>query len=149
MLFKVFSWGCGVEGQLGLTDRVSVPSPSRVPLRQDFIVHVAAGAQHSMAASLDGSLWAWGNGSDGRLGTGRQMITGTPCRVDYFDSCGGFIRCIAAGITHHPLPITHHPSPITHYPSPITHHPSPITRLSGASRRGVFTAQQLWMMGRY
>ena len=111
----MYSWGCGVEGQLGLSDRVSVPCPSRVPLRQDFIVCVAAGAaaaaaaaaaaycssspnempsgaQHSLAASLDGSLWTWGNGCDGRLGTGRQMITGTPCRVDYFDKCGGFIR---------------------------------------------------------
>jgi alpha-tubulin suppressor-like RCC1 family protein len=45
-----------------------------------------------MAASLDGALWTWGNGCDGRLGTGTQTITGTPGRVDYFDECGGFIR---------------------------------------------------------
>jgi alpha-tubulin suppressor-like RCC1 family protein len=59
------------------------------------------GAQHSLAGSLDGTLWAWGNGCDGRLGTGRQMISGTPSRVSYFDECGGFIRCGAKQQMHH------------------------------------------------
>jgi alpha-tubulin suppressor-like RCC1 family protein len=63
-------------------------------------LHTVAGSQHSLAASLDGSLWSWGNGCDGRLGTGTQMITGTPSRVDYFDECGGFIRSVAAGGFH-------------------------------------------------
>ena len=42
---------------------------------------VAAGEQHALALAEDGTVWAWGNNSSGRLGDGTQTTRGTPRQV--------------------------------------------------------------------
>ena len=65
----LFAAGCGSHGQLGRGGRSDAKAPclvrslSRVP-----IVKVAAGAEHSLAVSVDGHAFAWGRGREGQLG---------------------------------------------------------------------------------
>jgi alpha-tubulin suppressor-like RCC1 family protein len=74
----LWSWGYDDQGQLGLgytgggqpgsSYNVPQPAPTRVAL--DSVVSVAAGRQHSVAATSDGAVWVWGDGLYGQLGLG-------------------------------------------------------------------------------
>ncbi|EQC27942.1 hypothetical protein SDRG_14220 [Saprolegnia diclina VS20] len=56
----------------------SVSAETREP---GAALRIAAGAHHSMVLSRDGTLFAWGCGSDGRLGIGSEMDVPSPLRV--------------------------------------------------------------------
>lgn len=68
---KVFVWGEGVFGKLGLDheDDILVPTENEdlSRLRVEFL---ACGESHSAAISDKLKLYTWGNGSYGRLGHG-------------------------------------------------------------------------------
>jgi alpha-tubulin suppressor-like RCC1 family protein len=55
---------------------------------------VAAGLRHTLALKADGSLWAWGDNSQGQLGDGSGTSRLSPVLVGT-----GFVA-IAAGDTH-------------------------------------------------
>jgi hypothetical protein len=68
---KVFVWGNGENGQLGLGD--SDFSFHHVPhvqtrLGNAIIERVGAGGCHSVAITDSGELWSWGTSSNGQLG---------------------------------------------------------------------------------
>ena len=42
---------------------------------------IAAGSNHNLALRSDGTVWAWGNNSDGQLGDGTNTDSSTPVRV--------------------------------------------------------------------
>lgn len=80
---RVLAWGQNVDGALGdgSTQSSSLPVyvglPSTVTIRQ-----VAAGCNFNLALATDGTLWAWGQGSDGQLGDGgTPQFTTTPVLV--------------------------------------------------------------------
>lgn len=63
---KVFSWGRGQDGRLGHGDYKDRWEPCRVNgLGPEPVALVAAGAAHSMAASLPQSVHVWGRGCEG------------------------------------------------------------------------------------
>jgi alpha-tubulin suppressor-like RCC1 family protein len=70
---SMWAWGENLSGELGRGapgrgDRMqSTPVPSAPG--NDW-GQVAAGGSHSLALKQDGTLWAWGNNSHGRLGIG-------------------------------------------------------------------------------
>lgn len=67
----VFACGDGYKGKLGLGDQESrwVPTPlPKESFNGETIRHVSAGGIHSMAVSVEGHVFTWGCGSDGRLG---------------------------------------------------------------------------------
>lgn len=76
----VMVWGNGALGQLGLGRRVT---GRRVPVRLQGgweddrvrIVDVAAGGNHSLAVSEDGSGWTWGHGEYGQHGATVSVST--------------------------------------------------------------------------
>jgi alpha-tubulin suppressor-like RCC1 family protein len=82
----VWAWGDNERGQLGVGGR----SPSSVPARvrglggagvlQD-VVHVAAGEDHSLAVTSDGQVLAWGDDTQGQLGTGAWREREVPAAV--------------------------------------------------------------------
>ena len=85
----LWSWGINWNGQLGIgvfqqpSHYGLPPTPdsfraSPVRILED-VSAVSAGSGHSVAIRTDGSLWAWGMGTQGQFGVGttRQLLTPT------------------------------------------------------------------------
>lgn len=66
---KVFAWGKGEDGQLGIGERSTAMTPRLVEslLRQPIAQLKCRGA-HVLALTARGQLWAWGRNEDGQLG---------------------------------------------------------------------------------
>lgn len=104
----VFSWGRDANGRLGLDEddtltpvnNAAAPlrkSPNKSPkqaksgnqfrpvpisaLQHVTVTQVTCGWNHSMALTSAGEVYAWGNGSDGKLGLGDELDRGTPTLV--------------------------------------------------------------------
>lgn len=77
-----YVWGCAVSGQLRLRSR-RCGLPETVDFGyEEHIDHVAAGAHHLLAfSSSNATLYCWGHGADGRLGTGDDAIQPEPTVV--------------------------------------------------------------------
>ena len=59
------------------------------------VVNVACGARnaHTLAVTEDGSMWAWGDGSYGKLGTGNTTSSLVPVKVMEFGAGISQIEC--------------------------------------------------------
>ena len=74
---KVFACGESTNGRLGLgptTGNVSLPR--QIETLSQFIVHkvaVHSGGRHTMALTIEGKLFSWGEGEDGKLGHGNRL----------------------------------------------------------------------------
>lgn len=77
---KVYAWGVGGNGQLGLGDYQARLVPTAVPLPGPA-VQVAAGWGHSLALLADGRVFTWGNNARGQLGDGTTTMRNTPAEV--------------------------------------------------------------------
>ena len=67
----VYSWGANRVGQLGDGQLTSSAAPKVIPqLRHRPVVAIACGAEHTLALTVGGSVWAWGCNSSGQLGLG-------------------------------------------------------------------------------
>ncbi|MDF2047887.1 hypothetical protein P2P98_17110 [Microbacterium sp. Kw_RZR3] len=102
---SVWAWGDGAHGRLGDGDpsfrSSSLPVPVRASWRADDptrkITQVAAGDTTSLALASDGSVWAWGSGSDGQLGPDVRGDSATPVRVPSTGGNGLKITKVAVG----------------------------------------------------
>lgn len=81
----VYAWGNNARGQLGDGTTTSSNVPVRVTadgaLDGVRLVEVAAGSAHSLALADDGTVYAWGDGASGQLGTGTVDGSAVPVRV--------------------------------------------------------------------
>lgn len=110
----VWTWGGNYYGQLGYTPGVNFLTgssnctitsamimpcsydPQRVPLL-DNVVAISAGSDHTLALKGNGTVWAWGNNTDGQLGNGSTVVSSqTPVQVTGLTG----ITAIAAGAYH-------------------------------------------------
>lgn len=78
---SLWVWGSDYLGSLGLgpyvpTQYVPVQIGSETNWRE-----IDAGSYHNLAVKTDGSLWAWGYNSNGRLGTGGTTNLNVPTRI--------------------------------------------------------------------
>ena len=93
----LWAWGANSYGQLG--DGTTIPKSSPVSVVGGFTdwVSVSAGGYHSLGVRANGTLWAWGQNSFGRLGDGTAISRSSPVSV-----VGGFTDWISAsaGIAH-------------------------------------------------
>lgn len=92
---RVYAWGAGQRGQLGIGGLADRWSPAVVP---DLvgIVAVSAGAAHTVALSSSGEVYAWGANTFGRLGDGTRKRRDRPVRVSGLAA----VKAIAAGRAH-------------------------------------------------
>lgn len=108
---RVFACGLSIGGQLGLADDdvafkdrkspdfldrpVLVSMPEE--LEDDPVVQISAGTRTSMAITMDGALYMWGEGSQSELGAGDEEMLKVPTVIVRKDrswsavmgSCGG------------------------------------------------------------
>jgi len=79
----LWAWGSNRFGALGNGTSTRTATPTEVAGGGTDWATVSAGGMTVAATKTDGTLWAWGHGSDGKLGIGNPDITGatTPRRV--------------------------------------------------------------------
>ncbi|HEX2675375.1 MAG TPA: hypothetical protein VHM19_02015 [Polyangiales bacterium] len=102
----VAAWGMGDQGQLG--DGQTYASGNGIPVHVSSLTHVtavAAGGDFGLALKDDGTVWAWGAGDQGQLGTGGTSGSSTPVQVQTSSGVLGKVVAIAAG-TFHALALT-------------------------------------------
>lgn len=80
---SVWAWGADAFGQAGRAASRSClcawrPGPVAGLAN---VVALAAGADTAYALEADGSVWAWGAGAEGQLGSGRLAVRSRPVRV--------------------------------------------------------------------
>ncbi len=85
----LWSWGTGSNGQLGINNPPTINTPittfaggtnwaDTATTEPEDLYTLSAGNNNALAIKTDGTLWGWGNGSDGRLGTNDTTIISTP-----------------------------------------------------------------------
>jgi alpha-tubulin suppressor-like RCC1 family protein len=77
----VWAWGAGSTGELGDGSRPLYRAFAAPVPGLDDVVAVAAGNATGYALRADHTVWAWGNGGRGQLGTGTTSGSAVPVRV--------------------------------------------------------------------
>ncbi len=103
----VWSWGSNSYGALGDNTSTSRNSPIQVKDNAGTgflttVQNIAAGQYHALAVLADGTVWAWGNNGEGRLGDNSTTDRSTPTQVRGPLNVGtlGGVVAIAAGKNH-------------------------------------------------
>lgn len=78
----LWTWGSNDYGQLGLNISYIQyrSSPVQVGALTTWAL-VSASSSHTAAVKTDGTLWTWGRGTNGRLGTGNILNRSSPVQV--------------------------------------------------------------------
>lgn len=77
----LFCWGWGTSGQLGHGNASTRTTPSKIAGFDDHWTQVSSGRFSSCALKTNGTLWCWGAGLSGQLGTGVNQSANTPQQV--------------------------------------------------------------------
>ena len=82
----VWTWGNNVNGQLGYSTTTGyVTTPRQVPGLFGITQIVLVWPGDGYALGSDGTVWAWGDNSDGQLGNGGTTSATVPARVPGLD----------------------------------------------------------------
>lgn len=77
----LWTWGLSANGQLGNgTTTPDVTAPAQIGSDTDWLL-VSAHAFHNHAIKTDGTLWSWGAGANGRLGSGGTGVRTSPFQI--------------------------------------------------------------------
>jgi alpha-tubulin suppressor-like RCC1 family protein/phosphodiesterase/alkaline phosphatase D-like protein len=101
----VLAWGSNSSGQIGNNSTYGPMNPVAVNrsgvLKDKRVIAMAAGDSHSMVLCDDGTLAAWGAGSNGQLGTGSTTSSTVPVLVRQTGVLAGKrVTAISAGAFH-------------------------------------------------
>ena len=77
---SLFCWGANSNGQLGVPDLESAPSPVAVGTDRSWVV-VSAGELHTCGLKQDGTVWCWGANGAGQCGQGDTQSRSSPSLV--------------------------------------------------------------------
>ncbi len=92
----VYAWGDNTYGQLGSGASGSSSVPVQVMGLPSTVVAVATSGNHNVALTSSGTVYAWGDNSDGQLGNGTTTSSSTPVQVSGLSG----VKVIAAGGNH-------------------------------------------------
>ncbi|XP_045760290.1 probable E3 ubiquitin-protein ligase HERC2 isoform X8 [Maniola jurtina] len=98
---KVYATGYGAGGRLGIGGIDSVSQPTLLAsIQHVFITKVAcnSGGKHCLALSVDGEVYSWGEGEDGKLGHGNRVSYDRPKLITALS--GLEVVAIACGGAH-------------------------------------------------
>lgn len=79
----------------------NVSTPQQVPVINQYIVKkvaVHSGGKHALAITLDGKIFSWGEGEDGKLGHGNRLTLEKPKMIESLKQKK--IRDVACGSAH-------------------------------------------------
>ena len=99
-------WGSGEHGRLGYGDTTTLgdDEPPRVEdiFRDDAVVQVVAGGEHSCLLRETGDVYCWGAGGHGQHGHGHTLAIGDDEALAFVDKVrvGGGVQQITAGMAH-------------------------------------------------
>ena len=69
---KLYACGEAASGRLGLgISSGNVPIPKQITFLSQYVIKkvaVHSGGRHAMALTVDGKVFSWGEGDDGKLG---------------------------------------------------------------------------------
>jgi alpha-tubulin suppressor-like RCC1 family protein len=85
-LYELYTFGAGSLGRLGHNDTIDLSSPVQVgELTTWSQVSTKSKADGTIAIKTDGTLWAWGAGTQGQLGNNTSItkILPSPSRCAY------------------------------------------------------------------
>lgn len=91
----VWAWGLNTAGEMGNgTESAAQSTPIRVS-GLDHVIAISAGNYHNLALKENGTVWAWGDNGQGRLGDGTTTKRIVPVQVQGLTgmtavSAGGF-----------------------------------------------------------
>jgi len=100
---EIYTWGWGGSfmfgaGALGHGDTSAVPHPTKLPICDDVkFKAIATGKSHMLGLGMDGEVWSWGRGENGRLGNGGNSDQLEPYPIDFFLEMNIRITAIACG----------------------------------------------------
>ena len=79
----LWSWGLNSigAGQLGDGTTINKSSPVQVGALTNWSFVFAGGGYSSLAIKTDGTMWAWGDGNNGKLGDGTTIDKSSPVQV--------------------------------------------------------------------
>uniref|UniRef100_A0A8B9QQL8 E3 ubiquitin-protein ligase HERC2 n=1 Tax=Anas platyrhynchos TaxID=8839 RepID=A0A8B9QQL8_ANAPL len=99
---KVYACGEATNGRLGLgISSGTVPIPRQITALSNYVVKkvaVHSGGRHAMALTVDGKIFSWGEGDDGKLGHFSRMNCDKPRLIEALKTKR--IRDIACGSSH-------------------------------------------------
>jgi alpha-tubulin suppressor-like RCC1 family protein len=78
---QLWLWGSGSYGRLGNNATTDRSSPVQTVSATTNWKQVACGDRQTAAIKTDGTLWMWGNGADGRLGTNDITSRSSPVQT--------------------------------------------------------------------
>ena len=80
---RLYSWGRNLFGELGLQGVFSdyCHTPEYVQSFEDPVCQASGGVKHTLAVTQDGTVYSWGLGSKGRLGTGQTLNRIVPNKI--------------------------------------------------------------------
>jgi alpha-tubulin suppressor-like RCC1 family protein len=103
---SLWAWGSGTQGQLG-NDSTGIDNVINTPILIDNgsgthgpWIFADEGGTHSLGIRQDGSLWAWGSNSYGKLGNGNTTNLLVPTLIDPGTGPHGKWTVADAGLSH-------------------------------------------------
>ena len=78
---KLYSWGKGVDGQLGNGKLINCAIPTQVESFGEDVEEVSCGLNHTLVKTTNRKVYAFGNGIYGQLGIGSNKNSATPLSV--------------------------------------------------------------------
>ncbi|MFC3799946.1 InlB B-repeat-containing protein [Cohnella sp. GCM10012308] len=92
----VWAWGLNTAGEMGNgTESAAQKTPVQVS-GLDHVLAISAGNYHNLALKENGTVWAWGDNGQGRLGDGTATKRILPVQVQGLSG----VKAIAAGGFH-------------------------------------------------
>ncbi|CAG01384.1 unnamed protein product, partial [Tetraodon nigroviridis] len=99
---KIYACGEATNGRLGLgLSSGTIPIPRQITALSNYVVKkvaVHSGGRHAMALTVDGKVFSWGEGDDGKLGHFSRMNCDKPRLIEALKAKR--IRDIACGSSH-------------------------------------------------
>lgn len=79
---RLFTWGWGVQGQLGHGQNKTIMTPRQIDMPvDDPVVAISAGGLHSACITSTGECYTWGSSQYGQLGHGLEVVEKITCNI--------------------------------------------------------------------